>query len=151
MKDLTHIKKLFRYLIEEEDRADDLAIDLTSSRPVVLSEHDFKKDNFGASIVWKKDGGMVILAVSWNESHHNGDPYAVNEREIPLTHPYNDEFEDFGDGEYGEGTSIQKVIAAIEMDLETQAMEKAHQEYNEQKQKEEEAVVKEFLFNKLGY
>lgn len=152
MKDLNHIKKLFRYLVEEDDMmVVNISIDLKSSRSVLLSESDFKKDRARATIIWKKDGTMEIGVSSWNESHHNGDPYAINDKSIPLVPPFNNEFEDFGDGEYGEGTSIQKVIAAIEMDLESQAMEKAHQEYNEQKQKEEKAVVKEFLFHKLGY
>ena len=151
MKDLVHIKKLIRYLDEEDDMVDDIAIDLKSARSVLLSEYDFKKDKTGASIVWMKDGTVTVWTSSWNESHHNGDPYNINDRRIPLIPPFDNELEDFGDGEYGEGTSMEKAIAAIEMDLESQAMEKAHQEYNEQKEKEKNAVVKEFLFHKLGY
>lgn len=151
MKDLIHIKKLFRYLVKEEDRVDDISIDLKSSRSVLLSEYDFRKDHTGATIIWKKNGIITVQTSSWNESHHNGDPYNINDKCIPLIPPFDDEFENFGDGEYGEGTTIQKAITAIEMDLESQAMEKAQQEYNERKQKEEEGLVRDFLYSKLGY
>lgn len=150
MRDLNHIKKLFRYLDAERD-GDDTYITLGSSRSVLLSENDTKKDKAYATLVWKKGGEVIIQISSWNESHHNGDPYAISERETILVPPFTDDYENFGDGAYGEGTSIQKAVAAVEMDLESQAMEQAQKEYNEKKKKEEDALVKEFLYNQLGY
>ena len=150
MKDLIHIKKLFQYL-EAKRIGDDTYITLESSRSVLLSENDTKKDKAYATLIRKRSGALVIEISSWNESHHNGDPYACSDRSIPLVPPFNDDYENFGDGAYGEGNTIQKVLSAIEMDLETQAVEKAHKEYNENKQKEEEVLVREFLYTKLGY
>ncbi len=150
MRDLNHIKKLFQYL-EAKRIGDDNYVTLKSSRSVLLSENDTRKDKAYATLIWKKGGEIAIQISSWNESHHNGDPYAISERETILIPPFSDDYGNFGDGAYGENTSIQEAAAAVEMDLESQAMEQAQKEFNEKKQKEEDLLVKEFLYSKLGY
>ena len=114
-------------------------------------ERRIEKDEFHVSLkYYPKEDLFQIEIDSWNVSHHNGDPYGISKRDIPLVKPFLQET--FGEGKYDEKLiSLEEVLELMVSELEERAMIKSEKEYKILEEKERQLDIKAFLMEKLKH